>query len=91
MQLEIVTPEKKILNQEVTSVIAPGINGEFQLLDHHAPVISVLTKGVLKLDDNVKLDDSIDDLFIKKGGKLQFNISGGVLEMNNNKVIILTD
>ena len=91
MQLEIVTPEKKILNQEVTSVIAPGINGEFQLLDHHAPVISVLTKGVLKLDDDVKLDDSIVDLFNKKGAKLQFNISGGVLEMNNNKVIILTD
>ncbi len=91
MQLEIVTPEKKILNQEVTSVIAPGINGEFQILDHHAPVISVLTKGVLKLSDDVKLDNEIADLFIKKGGKLLFNISGGVLEMNNNKVIILTD
>lgn len=91
MQLEIVTPEKVILNQQVTSVIAPGIRGEFQILDHHAPVISVLTKGALKLSDDVKLDDKIADLFHKKGNKFHFNISGGVLEMNNNKVIILTD
>lgn len=91
MQLEIVTPERVILNQEVSSVIAPGTEGEFQILDNHAPVISVLTKGHLKLNEGLKLDEKIADMFQKRNGKLEFEITGGVLEMNNNKVIILTD
>ncbi|MGO2102255.1 MAG: F0F1 ATP synthase subunit epsilon [Psychroflexus halocasei] len=91
MQLEIVTPEKVILDQDVQSVSVPGIEGEFQILENHAPIISVLTKGHIKLDVNTKLPKAIEDDFQKMNDKLCMEITGGVIEMNNNKVIVLTD
>lgn len=91
MQLEIVTPEKVILDQDVQSVSVPGAEGEFQILENHAPVISVLAKGHIKLDVNTKLPKGIEDDFQEINGKLCMEITGGVIEMNNNKVIVLTD
>jgi F-type H+-transporting ATPase subunit epsilon len=91
MQLEIVTPEKVILDQDVQSVSIPGVEGEFQILENHAPVISVLTKGHIKLDANTKLPKEVENDFQKVNGKLCMKITGGVIEMNNNKVIVLTD
>ena len=45
MILEIVSPEATLFKGEVTSVIVPGINGEFQMLNNHAAIVSLLTKG----------------------------------------------
>ncbi len=78
MQLEIITPDKKVYEGEVTSIQLPGTNGLFEILNHHAPIISTLTKGKIRVID----------------GKNQtefFEINGGVIEMNQNKVIVLAD
>ena len=50
MYLEIVSPEATLFAGEVTSVTVPGINGEFQMLQDHAPIVSLLQKGKVKID-----------------------------------------
>ena len=78
MLLEIITPEKKVFEGEVNSVQLPGTNGKFEVLNNHAPIVSTLKKGYLRvIDDNNKIQ-----LFV---------INGGVVEMQNNKIIILAE
>ena len=78
MLLEIITPEKKVFEGEVNSVQLPGANGKFEVLNNHAPIISNLTKGYLRVIDY--------------NNKTQlFEINGGVVEMQNNKIIILAE
>jgi F-type H+-transporting ATPase subunit epsilon len=91
MHLEIVSPEQIILSDQVDAVSVPGINGEFQMLDNHAPVVSVLKKGSIKLDKTVSLPKTSQDLFYEEDSKYYFDISGGVIELNDNKVVILID
>ena len=50
MILEIVSPEATLFKGEVTSVAVPGVNGEFQMLNNHAPIVSLLTKGNVKIN-----------------------------------------
>ena len=78
MTLEIITPEKKLFSGEVNSVKFPGINGEFEILNNHAPIISTLSNGEIRVITH--------DKDTKK-----FNINGGVIEMQNNKIIVLAD
>ena len=92
MFLEIVTPEQIVFKAEVTSVAVPGIDGEFQLLNNHAPVISLLVEGNVKIDasnldeDNAKIvEKNTDD------NRWNYKIKGGVIEVKNNKVIVLAD
>ena len=49
MYLEIVSPEATLFSSEVDSVVVPGVNGEFQLLNNHAPVVSLLSSGTVKV------------------------------------------
>ena len=78
MTLEIITPEKELFNGEVTSVKLPGINGGFEVLNNHAPIISTLGKGEIRVITNNKEID-------------KFDINGGVIEMQENKIIVLAD
>lgn len=92
MYLEIVSPEKVLLSAEVTSVTVPGVEGEFQMLNNHAPIVSVLAKGVVKVDGSFEIAEGVKDDFTKaQDGKWHFPIKGGVLEMKNNKAIVLAD
>ena len=91
MHLEIVTPEQVLFSGEVDQVSVPGINGEFQMLNNHAPVVSVLKKGGIKLAGNVELSEKAKALFNEENGKKVFPIDGGVVELSNNKVIVLVD
>ena len=50
MYLQIVTPEAVVFDAEVKSVTVPGIDGEFQMLDHHAAIVSLLVSGEVKID-----------------------------------------
>ena len=52
MYLEIVSPEATLFSGEVTSVTVPGINGEFQMLSNHAPIVSLLQEGVVTIQGN---------------------------------------
>ena len=78
MLLDILTPEKLLFEGEIKSVKLPGTNGEFEILNNHAPIISTLSKGEICVT-NLKND------------KETFNINGGVIEMQNNKIIVLAD
>jgi F-type H+-transporting ATPase subunit epsilon len=78
MQLEIITPEQKVFEGEISSVQLPGIDGKFEILNNHAPIISTLAKGQVRvIDTNDKTE--------------LFDINGGVIEMQNNKVIVLAE
>lgn len=52
MKLEIITPDKKVFDGDVEVVTLPGVNGSFQVLKDHAPLVSTLTKGELVADKN---------------------------------------
>jgi len=77
MYLEIITPEKTVFSGEVTSATFPGANGSFQVLNNHAPLISTLNKGQL--------------VFINQKGKQHLEVDGGVVEVLNNSIKVLTE
>ncbi len=91
MYLEIVSPEATLFAGEVTSVTVPGINGEFQMLKDHAPVVSLLQEGKVKIDGDVSIDEDYESRFSKEDGKTMLAISSGTIEMKDNKVIVLAD
>lgn len=77
MQLEILTPEKKVFEGNVTIVTFPGTDGSFQVMDNHAPLISLLGSGVVE--------------YKSKDLAERVTITGGVVEVLKNKVILLAD
>ncbi len=92
MYLEIVSPEKTLFNGDVESVLVPGSDGSFQMLNNHAPIVSTLSKGTVKILGDIKIPENLSDIFSKINSKeTHLNISAGVVEMKENKIIILTD
>ena len=92
MHLEIVTPEALLVKGEVTSVTVPGVHGEFQLLNNHAAVVSLLMEGKVRFAGSPEITEGFEDKFVKDSdGKWSLAITSGTLEMNNNKVIVLAD
>ena len=92
MQLEIVSPENTLLDANVDSVLVPGTDGSFQMLDNHAPIVSTLISGTIKILGEIENSDKLSDLFsIVSPKEIHLTISSGVDEMKENKVIILTD
>ena len=78
MTLEILTPEKKVFSGEVYGVQLPGIDGSFEVLDKHAPLVSALKSGKLKI-----LKD--------KSNTETFAIQSGFVEVLNNKATVLVE
>jgi F-type H+-transporting ATPase subunit epsilon len=78
MLLEIITPDKRIFEDEINSVVLPGIDGFFGILKDHAPMISALKKGVVKITD-------------KNSALHVFEIEGGVVEVLKNRIIVLAE
>ncbi len=94
MFLEIVTPEAVIFSSEVNSVAVPGLNGEFQMLSNHAPIVSLLINGKIKIEgsDVSSVNEKHQEKFSKEDdGRLSISINSGTIEMNDNKLIILAD
>ncbi|KJD36485.1 ATP synthase subunit delta [Tamlana sedimentorum] len=97
MYLEIVSPEATLFSSEVDSVVVPGINGEFELLQGHAPIVSLLKEGTVKIrthsQSHLELDELHGNVVPHKDDKklLTVTINSGTLEINNNKVIVLAD
>lgn len=77
MHLEIITPEKKVFEGEVTIATFPGADGSFQVLNDHAPLVSLLKEGMVE--------------YKSKDSKNQVKITGGVVEVLRNKVILMAD
>ncbi|WP_394748376.1 F0F1 ATP synthase subunit epsilon [Spongiimicrobium salis] len=91
MYLEIVSPEATLFAGEVTSVTVPGVNGEFQMLTNHAPIVSLLQEGTVKIQGDITIDEAYQDKFSSMDGKTILPINSGTIEMKDNKVIVLAD
>ena len=92
MQLEIVSPERTLLTADVESVIVPGTDGSFQMLDNHAPIVSTLISGTVKISGEIEDSNSLPDSFsVISPKEIHLSVSSGVVEMKENKVILLTD
>jgi F-type H+-transporting ATPase subunit epsilon len=79
MTLNILTPERSIFEGQVYGIVVPGIEGYFELLDNHAPIVAALGNGNLKV---------IKD---KNNDTEEYKINGGFVEMSNNKTIVLVE
>ena len=91
MYLEIVTPEASLVAGEVESVTVPGVEGPFQMLNNHASIVSVLQDGKVKFKGNPTIAEGFQEKFIQEDGKWVLQISGGTVECNNNRVMVLAD
>ena len=77
LRLEIVTAERSVFSDDVDVVVAPGIDGQLSILPHHAPLLTALQVGELRIK--------------KQGEEISMALSGGFLEVMRNKVLILAD
>ncbi len=77
LRLEIVTPEKRVLDAEVESVTVPTVSGEAGIMPNHAPLVSALKPGILS--------------YTQKGGGDKFAVSGGFVEVSGGTVSVLVD
>ncbi len=96
MQLEIITPEHKVFEGEAVAAQFPGKDGLFQVLDNHAAIISVLKQGEVKIDlanSFKKTEESNEQIAVdaKNDKVIRFALKGGVVEVSDNKVIVLAD
>ncbi len=76
MRLDIVTPDQKVYSGNVTLVKVPGSKGSFEILHNHAPIISSLDKGEIKI-----IDEENNTIF--------FDIKGGLIEVKHNQITVL--
>lgn len=91
MYLEIISPEATLFSGEVLSVSVPGLNGYFQMLNNHAPVVSSLKRGIVTIEGDLEISDEFKNKFEKIAGKTILKIESGTIEMSNNKLILLSD
>ncbi len=77
MKLEIITPDKEIYTGEASLVQFPGIDGLFEVLENHAPLIAALKTGKIKMEN--------------QGQTQYFDINGGIVEVLQNKVLVLAE
>ena len=78
MKVEIITPDKTIFSGEAILVQLPGIDGSFEVLKNHTPLITILGKGEIKVQD---INNNIQ----------MFMVNGGVVEVLRNKVLVLAE
>jgi len=80
MELEILTPERKLFSGKVYGVQLPGIDGSFEVLEKHAPLVSALGAGSVKV-----LNDKTGN------NTTSYEVMGGFIEVLNNKVTVLVE
>lgn len=78
MRVEILTPDQTVFEGEAKSLSLPGTDGSLGILNNHAPLITTLTNGKVKLG-------------LEDGNQKEFEVKGGTVEVLNNKVIILAE
>ena len=77
MRVEIITPDKELFKGEATSITVPGVDGSMGFLENHAPLITVLKAGEVKVRTNADQES--------------FSVKGGVVEVMNNTVLVLAE
>lgn len=78
MQIEIITPDATLFQGEGTYVFLPGSDGSLGIMNNHAPLISSLKKGTLRIKDQA-------------GKEMKFEVNGGTVEVKNNRVVVLAE
>ena len=78
MLVDIITPDKELFSGDILSIELPGSDGSFEILNNHAPIIATLSGGKITIA-------------LENGKKQSFEVNGGVIEMQNNKIIVLAD
>ncbi len=78
MKLEIITPSSTLFTGDVTLVQLPGLDGLFEILPSHAPLVAALKEGRVKVEDN-------------QNEPQFFDIRGGVVEVSHDKVLVLAE
>jgi len=78
VNLEVITPDKTLYQGEIFSIHVPGSKGSFSVLKNHAPIISSLVEGELRIITKDKKEETIE-------------IAGGIIEVKKNKIIVLAD
>ena len=91
MYLEIISPEKTLFKGEVESILFSGTYGDFQVLNNHAPIVSTLTKGKVKIIGKISIEEGVKDKFEYNDKETILDIESGTVEMNNNQVTLLVD
>ena len=96
MHLEIITPEAKLFIGDANAVQLPGNDGIFQVLNNHAPIIAALKEGVVKVDLNQPFEaENTSNKLVEKDSSdakiIRVRINGGVVELTNNKLIVLAE
>lgn len=77
MTLDILTPDRTVFSGEATSVTLPGSQGQFQVLNDHAPLVSTLELGAVTVEG--------------PGGQQAFRVDGGIVEVLHNRVLVLAE
>ncbi len=77
MTLDIITPDRKVFSGEATSITFPGSEGQFQVLNDHAPLVSTLDRGPIIVQST--------------SGQKTFTVDGGVVEVLQNNVLVLAE
>ena len=78
MLVDIITPDKELFSGDIISIELPGSDGSFEILNNHAPIIATLSGGKITIA-------------LENGKKESFEVNGGVVETQNNKIIVLVD
>jgi F-type H+-transporting ATPase subunit epsilon len=77
MKLQILTPDKSVFDGEVEALLVPGSAGPFEILKDHAPILSTLSKGDLRIKAN--------------GRETYYTVSGGFVEFHQNQAVVLAE
>lgn len=78
MLVDIITPDQELFSGNILSIELPGSDGSFEILNNHAPIIATLSGGEITIA-------------LENGKKESFEVNGGVVETQNNKIIVLVD
>lgn len=96
MLLEVITPDETLFKGNVSHVVLPGLDGSFGILKGHAPMVSALTGGQVKVDQLVsentgeEFEGKYNEEF-KNSDSFTFQINGGVIEVKENNIIVLAE
>lgn len=96
MLLEVITPDETLFKGNVSHVVLPGLDGSFGILKGHAPMISALSQGPVKVDqivaenNNEEFTGKYNEEY-KNAESFSFDINGGVIEVKEDRVIVLAE
>ena len=96
MLLEVITPDQMLFKGNVTHVDLPGLDGSFGVLSNHAPMISALSEGEMKVEQVVaenkgeEFDGKLNEEH-RNDETFTFQIKGGVIEVRDNKIMVLAE